>query len=353
MNGRAYDYNLGRFLSVDPFIQAPSSTQSINPYSYIMNNPLAGTDPTGYRAQLRDDFIGDVAGLSGGVFQTTSLSAGSNNGSSPTKNNASSSTNPSTSADIGSQAGIAGDNGGPTGSHNLGIETVNGKRFSVTATFGSSGGAGSIGGIALGGGATAMAGRQIVAGGSGNLVSGLKFIGGMGLRLLSNVAGIVIPTNTTHLADGIPAGELSAAMHAENRDTQQKEMGRQLGLAINAAHARNENFITIFRTASPVESADIRNSTVFRYGPSSFPKQFTLNYADAAAFQQVLPVLEGSYAPYSIFSARISTRVAAKLYPNTDSVNNRTFLYLTASSPSQLNQVNTSAKSYGGIQELR
>ena len=35
-------------MSVDPFIQAPSSTQSINPYSYIMNNPLAGTDPTGY-----------------------------------------------------------------------------------------------------------------------------------------------------------------------------------------------------------------------------------------------------------------------------------------------------------------
>ncbi len=48
MNGRIYDYNVGRFMSVDPFIQAPTSTQSINPYSYIMNNPLAGTDPTGY-----------------------------------------------------------------------------------------------------------------------------------------------------------------------------------------------------------------------------------------------------------------------------------------------------------------
>jgi 5-methylcytosine-specific restriction endonuclease McrA len=35
-------------MSVDPFIQSPTSTQSINPYSYIMNNPLAGTDPTGY-----------------------------------------------------------------------------------------------------------------------------------------------------------------------------------------------------------------------------------------------------------------------------------------------------------------
>ena len=50
MNGRVYDYNLGRFMSVDPFIQEPGNSQSINPYSYIMNNPLAGTDPTGYYA---------------------------------------------------------------------------------------------------------------------------------------------------------------------------------------------------------------------------------------------------------------------------------------------------------------
>lgn len=48
MNGRAYDYNLGRFLSVDPVIQFPSNSQSLNPYSYILNNPMAGTDPTGY-----------------------------------------------------------------------------------------------------------------------------------------------------------------------------------------------------------------------------------------------------------------------------------------------------------------
>jgi pretoxin HINT domain-containing protein len=48
MNGRVYDYNLGRFLSVDPFIQSPGNSQSMNPYSYIMNNPLAGMDPSGY-----------------------------------------------------------------------------------------------------------------------------------------------------------------------------------------------------------------------------------------------------------------------------------------------------------------
>ncbi|MDX3775807.1 RHS repeat-associated core domain-containing protein, partial [Chromatiaceae bacterium AAb-1] len=48
MIGRVYDYRLGRFLSVDPIIQNPGDSQSFNPYSYIMNNPLAGTDPTGY-----------------------------------------------------------------------------------------------------------------------------------------------------------------------------------------------------------------------------------------------------------------------------------------------------------------
>ncbi|KPZ54284.1 FG-GAP-like repeat-containing protein [Pseudoalteromonas sp. P1-25] len=51
MNGRVYDYNLGRFMSVDPFIQSPLNSQSLNPYTYIMNNPMAGVDPTGYVAQ--------------------------------------------------------------------------------------------------------------------------------------------------------------------------------------------------------------------------------------------------------------------------------------------------------------
>jgi len=39
---------------VDPFIQAPTNSQSMNPYSYIMNNPLSGTDPTGYTTECVD-----------------------------------------------------------------------------------------------------------------------------------------------------------------------------------------------------------------------------------------------------------------------------------------------------------
>jgi hypothetical protein len=60
MNGRGFDPLLGRFLSVDPFIQSPTNTQSINPYSYIFNNPLSGTDPTGYVSE-------EIAEINGGT----------------------------------------------------------------------------------------------------------------------------------------------------------------------------------------------------------------------------------------------------------------------------------------------
>lgn len=48
MNGRVYDPKLGRFIQADPHIQSPSDTQSLNRYSYVKNNPLSYTDPTGY-----------------------------------------------------------------------------------------------------------------------------------------------------------------------------------------------------------------------------------------------------------------------------------------------------------------
>ena len=53
MNGRIYDSTLGRFLQADPFIQAPKNTQSLNRYSYVLNNPLTLTDPSGYFSMSR------------------------------------------------------------------------------------------------------------------------------------------------------------------------------------------------------------------------------------------------------------------------------------------------------------
>ena len=48
MNGRVYDPLLGRFLSADPFVQFPKNMQSLNRYSYVLNNPLSYTDPSGF-----------------------------------------------------------------------------------------------------------------------------------------------------------------------------------------------------------------------------------------------------------------------------------------------------------------
>jgi RHS repeat-associated protein len=48
MNGRVYDPLLGRFISADPFVSRPTDLQSLNRYAYVLNNPLALVDPTGY-----------------------------------------------------------------------------------------------------------------------------------------------------------------------------------------------------------------------------------------------------------------------------------------------------------------
>lgn len=47
MNGRTFDPLIGRFMQPDPFIQFENNAQSYNRYSYVLNNPLKYTDPSG------------------------------------------------------------------------------------------------------------------------------------------------------------------------------------------------------------------------------------------------------------------------------------------------------------------
>jgi RHS repeat-associated protein len=61
MNGRMYDPRLGRFLSPDPYVQAPDYTQSYNRYSYVWNNPMKYTDPSGEIVSFALFLIGSYA----------------------------------------------------------------------------------------------------------------------------------------------------------------------------------------------------------------------------------------------------------------------------------------------------
>ena len=72
MNARLYDPLLGRFLSPDPYVQAPDFTQNFNRYSYALNNPLRYTDESG---EFVLTTMLTVAGITAAIFGLGNLTA--------------------------------------------------------------------------------------------------------------------------------------------------------------------------------------------------------------------------------------------------------------------------------------
>jgi RHS repeat-associated protein len=85
MNGRVQDAVTGRFLSSDPNIPDPSYAQSYNRFSYVNNNPLSYTDPSGFEdaaLPINDPLQGEivVTGRRDAQFPSTGTGVGGNGG---------------------------------------------------------------------------------------------------------------------------------------------------------------------------------------------------------------------------------------------------------------------------------
>jgi RHS repeat-associated protein len=75
-NARYYDPGIGRFISADTIVPNPANPQSLNRYSYCLNNPLKYTDPTGHMddydlgLDIPDDY-GDYVDAYNSGFETS------------------------------------------------------------------------------------------------------------------------------------------------------------------------------------------------------------------------------------------------------------------------------------------
>ncbi len=60
---RYYSSALGRFVSADTLVPQPGNPQALNRFTYVLNNPIRLTDPTGHRCIEDDDDCGQPARL--------------------------------------------------------------------------------------------------------------------------------------------------------------------------------------------------------------------------------------------------------------------------------------------------
>ena len=54
-HARYYDPTLARFIQPDTIVPDPGDPQSLNRYSYVNNNPVRYTDPSGHAPQYPGD----------------------------------------------------------------------------------------------------------------------------------------------------------------------------------------------------------------------------------------------------------------------------------------------------------
>jgi len=249
MNGRMYDYNVGRFMGVDPFIQFPLNSQSLNPYSYILNNPLSGTDPSGYATCSADSNAADCAEAAGSggeakvyqqnegsrIKQTVGTVKNNGDGSATFTNNA------------GDSKTIGGKNGSPSGQGTMGASSRQDQ-----AAQGSSKGTASN--------SSASNGQ----GGNGSNPAD-RF-------LPESMRGVRVGASGD---DELPLPKFTMTMPDGLKDLMQKfpEIGERMDAAWNKSFGwffRNENGLLGFQSPDGAEMKFVEYSAYWRYSPGAW-----------------------------------------------------------------------------------
>lgn len=88
MGARLYDPVLARFIQADTIVPEPTDLQSLNRYSYVSNNPLAYTDPTGHWGAQQQGYLRTAVAIAISVYTAGAVSAGSFMGITVTSTNA-------------------------------------------------------------------------------------------------------------------------------------------------------------------------------------------------------------------------------------------------------------------------
>lgn len=291
MNGRVYDYNLGRFLSVDPFIQSPGNSQSINPYSYIMNNPLAGTDPTGYTSNCEGTTNGVCAEPQKQAEVTVEERISGSRLTRKHKVTVSTAVNGSTATvNVASDSGyanrvVAGAVKSALISNSKASQINSAESIATTPTQADSGGGNKV----------VETIKGVVKAGASSLKKG----GGLGLLIAPTMMG---------------NGERKFT-DEELREIESRSLEIENIRSATMAKAIEDGFVTLFRTVVAGELADIASTGIFRLGKNSIEgKQFAITPEGAKYFRdKVIARLMPSGSPLTIVSARVSFRMFASL----------------------------------------
>jgi RHS repeat-associated protein len=263
MKGRVYDPVIARFMSADPIIQSPFRSQSFNRYSYVWNNPLNSTDPTGFCRKFGrlDDFYcqTDLSSYrSGDVQQNGSARNGSDG-------RASRAIEPPRNSAQGGQSELdrLRRQADPYRYYNIARpeDAARRKRFSqgVSDQLRENN---HLFDIPLpGGGAVPITKTDVLFLPVGGVQGGAKVGGGFLRAMFRKAFGAA--------ADHVPV----PASVADN--------------VVNAEAAAADNTVDVFRVVDDVELADIMRTGEFRTVPGQFEgKQFLDNLADATRLRQ-------------------------------------------------------------------